>query len=61
MKVIFTKHAGEKLRRSDIKKFKISKRKINQILKDPRSKSKTKYGNFAALEELDLNHDIRYK
>src|SRR3989344_2741249 len=59
MKVIFTRHAEEKLKRRDIKNLKISKVKIRKILNDPRSKSKTKYGNFAVVDQIDQEHDVR--
>jgi len=59
MKVIFTKHAEEKLKRKDIKKFKITKRKLRKFLENPRSRSKTKYGNFAVVDQIDQEHDVR--
>lgn len=33
--IIFTKHAEEKLKRPDIKRFNINKKLIENILKDP--------------------------
>ncbi len=59
MKVIYTKHAEEKLHREDVKKFKISKLTIEKILEDPESLSKTKYGDYSALGSLDKTHVLR--
>jgi len=59
MKIIFTKHAEEKLKRLDIKSFKINKRTIREILIRPNFFVKTKYGENAALGRLDQDHIIR--
>ena len=59
MKIIYTRHAEEKLRQEDTRKFKIKKKTIENILKYSRSKSKTKYGDLAALSEVDSKHDLR--
>lgn len=59
MKIIYTKHAEQKLQRADIKKFKINKRTIREILLKPYKKTKTKYDDFAALGILDTTHIVR--
>lgn len=59
MKVVYTKHAEDKLKRADVRKFKINKNFIEKILKTPRQKTKTKYGNYAALGDLGEVHDLR--
>jgi mRNA-degrading endonuclease RelE of RelBE toxin-antitoxin system len=57
--IIFTKHAEEKLKRPDIKRFNINKKLIENILKDPQMKSKTKYGDLAASSQINDKHDLR--
>ena len=59
MRINYTLHAEEKLKRSDIKKFKIGKNRIENALKYSKRKSKTKYGQYAALTTLDKGHDLR--
>lgn len=59
MKIIYTKHAEDKLKRTDIRKFKIRKKTIKEILSKSRSKSRTKYGDYAAVGRLDKRHDLR--
>ncbi|KKQ40766.1 MAG: hypothetical protein US60_C0053G0003 [Microgenomates group bacterium GW2011_GWC1_37_8] len=57
--IIYTKHAEEKLKRKDIRKFKANKKLIGSILKNPQLKSKTKYGDYAASSQIDERHDLR--
>lgn len=57
--ITYTKHAEDKLRRSDIKIFKITKRKIEQILKSSKKRSKTKYGEYAKVSSISKAHDLR--
>lgn len=57
--IIYTKHAEEKLTRSDIKKFKIKKKLLENIISRRKRQNKTKYGNYATLAPLDTSHDIR--
>lgn len=59
MKVIYTKHAEDKLKRPDVKKFKINKGKIEEILKNPEYSSRTQYNDYAAISALDKTHDLR--
>lgn len=59
MKLIYTKHAEDKLKRADIKRFNINKITLKKILENPRSKSMTKYCEFAATSELTRKHDLR--
>jgi mRNA-degrading endonuclease RelE of RelBE toxin-antitoxin system len=59
MKVIYTKHAEEKLKRTDIKKFGIRKKTIKEVLNYPESTTKTKYGDYATVSQLDSGHDLR--
>lgn len=57
--IFFTKHAIDKLKREDVKKFKINKRMLESILRTRKSKTRTKYGNFATVALLDKEHDLR--
>lgn len=59
MKIIYTKHAEIKLKQSDIKKFKIDKNTVRKLLLNPRIRSKTKYGDHAAVSDIDRLHDLR--
>lgn len=59
MIISYTKHAEIKLKQSDIKKFKINKKTIKNIILHPRIRSKTKYGDNAAILALDGLHDLR--
>lgn len=59
MKIIYTFHAEEKLKRSDIKKFKIGKNRIENALKYSEKKTKTRYGQFAAVVAIDKRHELR--
>lgn len=58
MIVIYTRHAEDKLKRTDIKKFKIRKKVIEDILRNPRSKTRTKSGDWAAVSAVDGRHDL---
>lgn len=59
MKIIYTKHAEDKLKRSDIRKFNIKKKTIEKTIKQPRSRIKTKYNDSAVVAGLDELHDLR--
>ena len=59
MKVIYTKHAKDKLRREDIKEFKINKVLIENALAKSKHKGKTKYGDFSYLASISVRHDLR--
>ena len=59
MKIIYTKHAEEKLQRTDIKSFKINKKLIVKIIDKPELSTKTKYGDYAAIGNLDKDHILR--
>lgn len=59
MKSVFTQHAQDKLKRADIKKFRISKKMIKGILTFPEYKGITKYGDYTAVSALDEEHDLR--
>lgn len=59
MRVIYTKHAEEKLLRKDVRKFKINKQLINKIIKKSRLLSKTKHGERAVIGNLDSKHILR--
>ena len=47
MRVVYTKHAEDKLKRADIKGFKINKTLIEDSLAKPKHENKTKYGELA--------------
>ena len=59
MKIIYTKHGEEKLQRADIKSFKINKKLIVKIIDKPELSTKTKYGDYAAIGNLDKDHILR--
>ena len=59
MKIIYTKHAEEKLNRADIKKFKITKGLIEDIVTKSRHKTKSKYGEFAENKAISNRHILR--
>ena len=59
MNFVFTKHAQDKLKRLDMKKFQISKKIIELILNSPKYKGLTKYGDYTAVSALDERHDLR--
>lgn len=59
MRIAYTKHAEEKLMRSDIKEFKINKKLIAKILENPQHKTVTKYQNYAAISHITRNHSLR--
>ncbi len=59
MKFVYTKHAEGKLRRKDIKTFKINKKLIETTLSKSKHKGRTKYGEFAELVALPGRHVLR--
>jgi hypothetical protein len=59
VKIFYTKHAEEKLKRSDIKKFGIGKTLIEKILKHPERRTKTKYEDMAVVSKLTEEHSLR--
>ena len=58
MEIIYTKHAEDKLKRADNRRFKITKRLINKVLREEKLVGRTKYGEFATLYALD-GHTLR--
>lgn len=59
MKVKFTKHAEGKLIRKDIKKFKVTKKLIKEIVTKSNHKNRTKYGEFAEIGAISFGHIVR--
>ena len=59
MKIIYTLHAKEKLKRKDIVNLKITEKLLESILENPQTKSKTKYGDCTAISAIDSHHDLR--
>lgn len=59
MKIIYTRHAEDKLERPDIRKFEINKALIENSLGKSKHKSKTKYGEFFCLARVSSRHDLR--
>lgn len=59
MKVIYTKHAEEKLTRADIRKFKITKKLLEDIVTKSERKNKSKYGEFAENRDISDRHIVR--
>jgi len=59
VKVRYTKHAEEKLTRADIKKFKITKKLIEDIITNSKYKNKSKYGEFVQNRTITTRHILR--
>lgn len=59
MRVVYTKHASEKVLRPDIRKLKITKKRIKSILLKPEVRSRTKGGELCAISKIDDKHDLR--
>lgn len=59
MGIIYTKHAEDKLERIDIRKFKITRKIIANILNRPTLMKKTRYGEFLAIGTIDSTHVLR--
>ena len=59
MKIIYTKHAEDKLKREDIKNFKISKKLIENALGKSKHNDRTKYGDFSHVVNISTRHDLR--
>jgi len=59
MKIIYTKHAENKLKRADIKNFKINKKLIESALARSEHEDRTKYGDFSYLANISHKHDLR--
>ena len=57
-RIIYTRHAEDKLQRSDIRKFNINKRLIEKILIKPEVETKTKSGELAAISQFEMAHDL---
>jgi len=59
MKIVYTKHAEDKLKRADIKKFKINKKLIETALAQSKHNIRTKYGDFSHVAKISTRHDLR--
>ena len=59
MKIIYTKHAEDKLKSLNSKRFKITKSLVKQALSRKYHVDKTKYGEYAALLPLEGEHVLR--
>jgi len=59
VRIIYTKHAQEKLKRKDIKKFKINKSFIESSLKNLKDSTRTKYRDYSIITQLDSSHNLR--
>lgn len=59
MRIVYTKHASEKVLRPDVRKIKINKKLIRSILLNPEVRSRTKSGEFCAISKIDSRHDLR--
>lgn len=59
MKITYTLHAQEKLKRIDIKKFKVTKKLIVSIILNLQVKPETRWGDQSAISSLDSTHDLR--
>ncbi|MBI2599699.1 hypothetical protein HYW43_02135 [Candidatus Daviesbacteria bacterium] len=59
MKLVYTKHAEEKF--SEVAKhgFLITKRKIRQVIKNPKWRGSTKYNQETALDLVGEKHILR--
>ena len=59
MKIIYTKHAEEKFALLESFGWKFSKRKINDVIRNPDWVGKTKLGQKAAMSRLGEDYIIR--
>jgi len=59
MKIVYTNHAEDKLKRPDIRKFKVNKKLIENALSKSKHESKTKYGDFSYLVSISDRHNLR--
>ena len=59
MKIIYTLHAQEKLKRKDVKRLGITKTLLGKLLKDPEVLKYTKYKDRCAISTLNDKHDVR--
>lgn len=59
MKVIYTEHALDKLKRPDILKFKINKKLIERAVQKSSHLLRTKYSDLYTIGELDQEHILR--
>lgn len=59
MKVVYTKHAEDKLKRRDIKDFGVAKTFIEESVTDLSKSSKTKSGESAVVVGLHERHELR--
>jgi hypothetical protein len=57
--IVYTKHVEEKLKRKDIKSFKINKKLIKRILDSEFPTKRTKTGECAIVKKLTNRHDLR--
>lgn len=59
MKIVYTKHAQEKFKVLAKQDFSITKKRIRQIIKNPKWKGSTRYGQETALGLVDERHILR--
>lgn len=57
--IIFTKHAKDKLKRKDIKSFKVNSKLIKEIVSNLQTQTLTEYEDYSKVSKLDKKHDIR--
>lgn len=58
MKIVYSRHAEDKLKREDIQRFGINKRLIRRVFDKWKYNEPTKYGAWATLLQLD-GHTLR--
>ncbi len=59
MKIVYTKHAEDKLRRRDIKSLGVNKALILKSVANLSKSKKTKSGEMAVVNKLSDRHDLR--
>lgn len=59
MRIIFTKHASEKFKALEITGWKISRKKVNKVIKNPRWRGQSRFGQETAMDLLDKDHILR--
>lgn len=58
MKIFFTKHAIDKLKTNESRKFHINKKRIESVIREPISKKQLKSGVFRTVGSLDRRHSL---
>ena len=58
MNIIYTKHAIDKLKTSEAKKFQINKKKIEFVVRNPISQVQLPFGVIRLIGKLGIKHSL---